>query len=118
MIRIEMSIVLATEGATCRGTWFVEYVPHEEPDFFDGRANRSCMTRYESITAQFGCRGFSLEELRLADYKEGHGGEHAERATQRSAMGSAMAMCYPLFMKDKRALGFLSLYVGLLNTSA
>jgi hypothetical protein len=70
-----MSSTLITDNTTCHGTWPVEYLQHKERGSIDSSGILLCTDHYECITAQNSYRAFSLEELRLADYKEGHGGE-------------------------------------------
>jgi hypothetical protein len=62
---------------------------------------------YETITFQRKCSGFSLEELRLADYQQGRGGARANRLAQTptSDHGAPLAtVILPPERRDKRSL--------------
>jgi hypothetical protein len=105
-----MSSTLITDNTTCHGTWPVEYLQHKERGSIDSSGILLCTDHYECITAQNSYRAFSLEELRLADYKEGHGGERTRIDSQRPAWCSATPMCSMPLGKEKRARDLLSLY--------
>lgn len=58
------------------GTGFDAYVEHER------ELGHSINCTYQTICMQEEYSGYSLEELRLADYQNGRGGERAERVVQ------------------------------------
>ncbi|KAH9871768.1 hypothetical protein J1614_006024 [Plenodomus biglobosus] len=62
------------------GTGFDAYVEHD-PELGD---SGNC--RYQTICMQEEYSGYSLEELRLADYQNGRGGERAEWVVQNATV--------------------------------
>ncbi|KAF2822379.1 hypothetical protein CC86DRAFT_372916 [Ophiobolus disseminans] len=80
----------STTGATV-GTFFNPFVPYtERSDHHSGRH----LDEYQSISAQSVYSNFSQEELRLADYRQGRGGERAATSTQSPTQGFVAPIFY------------------------
>lgn len=65
--------------------------------------------QYQTISAQPDCASFSLEELRLADYKQGHGSAPTER-DDHLALHFAQTLHLSPRTDDKKHSSHLSLY--------
>lgn len=68
-----------------QGTAFVVFAPYEATVWEDGR---EITEQYQSVVFQAQCNGFSVDELRLADYSNGLQGSHSRPAVQNFGVSS------------------------------
>ncbi|KAF3029607.1 hypothetical protein E8E12_000865 [Didymella heteroderae] len=92
------------------GTVKVRLAPYTEHSIAEDSRRRQ-LDEYQTISAQQECAGFSLEELRLADYEQGHATSDGQRHVESAILSTRSLQRLPR-TDDKTYGSHLALLIG------